>query len=70
MLGQSLSGGKIDPTDESVLHAALNEAEEMRGNAAGAEILGRLSPPLRSLSCLRAWPYIVSSKYYIRVSAE
>ena len=33
------------------------------------EILGRIRPPTRSPSGPRVWPYVVSSKACIRVSA-
>ena len=45
------------------MHAALREAREEVGiDADKIEILGRLGPPMRSLSGLRVWPYVVSSE--------
>ncbi|KAF9778415.1 NUDIX hydrolase domain-like protein [Thelephora terrestris] len=55
----SFPGGKVDPTDESMLHAALRETKEEVGLGADKiEILGRLGPPVRSLTGLRVWPYV------------
>ena len=57
----SFPGGKVDPTDESALHAALRETKEEVGiDADKVEILGRIGPPMRSLGGLRVWPYVVS----------
>ena len=68
---QSFPGGKLDPTDGSLLHAALRETKEEVGvDAERIEILGRLGPPTRSLSGLRVWPYVVSSKHSNRAPAE
>jgi nudix motif 8 len=61
----------VDPTDESVLHAALREAKEEVGiDADRIEILGRLGPPTRSLGGLRVWPYVVSSNCCIHASVK
>ena len=55
----------MDPTDETVLHAALRETKEEVGiEADRIEVLGRLGPPTQSMSGLRVWPYVVSSKRY------
>ena len=58
----SFPGEKVDPADESVLHAALREANEEVGiDVDKIETLGGLGSPTRSLSGLRVWPYMVSS---------
>ena len=52
---RSFPGGKVDPTDESTLHAALRETKEEIGiDADRIEILGKLGPPARSLSGLES----------------
>ena len=66
------SGGKANPTDESILHVALREAEkEVAIDDDKIGVLGRLGPPTRSLSGLRVWPYrVVSSEACARVSVK
>ncbi|KAF8738827.1 NUDIX domain, partial [Rhizoctonia solani] len=55
----SFPGGKVDPTDESHLAAALRETNEELGiDPAQVEILGSLAPPQFSLRGLRVFPYI------------
>ena len=65
-------GGKVSPTDETILHAALREAKEGVGIDEGEiQILRRLGPPTQSLSGLRVWPYrAVSSQPCVRVSVN
>ncbi|CAE7154444.1 unnamed protein product [Rhizoctonia solani] len=55
----SFPGGKVDPTDESHLAAALRETNEELGiDPSQVEILGSLAPPQISLRGLRVFPYI------------
>ncbi|CAE6527994.1 unnamed protein product [Rhizoctonia solani] len=55
----SFPGGKVDPTDESHIAAALRETNEELGiDPAQVEILGSLAPPQISLRGLRVFPYV------------
>ncbi|CAE6454626.1 unnamed protein product [Rhizoctonia solani] len=55
----SFPGGKVDPTDESHIAAALRETNEELGiDPAQVEILGSLAPPQISLGGLLVFPYI------------
>ncbi|KAL5531615.1 hypothetical protein ACEPAG_4492 [Sanghuangporus baumii] len=55
----SFPGGRVDDGDASFLAGALREAdEEIALKPEQVEILGELSPPERSLSGLRVWPYV------------
>jgi len=64
----SFPGGKVNPTDELVLHSALRETKEEVVMIDGdkIEILGRLGPPTQSLNGLRVGPYVVSFKCCVR----
>lgn len=53
------------------MHAALRETKEEVGiDADKVQILGRLGPPMRSMSGLRVWPYVVSIKHHTRISTK
>ncbi|KAG8918617.1 hypothetical protein FRC01_001757, partial [Tulasnella sp. 417] len=52
-------GGKVDPTDDSYLAAALRETQEETGiNPEQVEVLGRIGPSVLSVSGLRVYPYV------------